>query len=85
VLPAEPARDLEPVHKGHHHVEDDDVERTEFCGTQAGGAVVAHRDDMPLFLEPPANVLRDLDVVVDEQDSHLFRACQGCLHNLKVS
>ena len=39
-------------------------------GSQPGGAVVAHGDRVPLVLELPADVLRDVPVVFHQQDSH---------------
>ena len=64
------SRDLQSVHEGQHHVEDDDVEGAALRGPQAGGAVVAHRDGVALVLEVPADVLRDVPIVFHQQDSH---------------
>jgi hypothetical protein len=85
VLAPDPAGYLEPVDERHHHVQDDDVERLALGGAQGGRAVVAHVDRMPFVLEFAAHVLRDLHVVVDQQDFHSHVGRQGSRSFLKVS
>src|SRR6267378_334166 len=68
---AEPARDLNAIHPGQHHIEEDKVEVRVLRKGKRREAVVGKAYGMTVFFEPSPEHLRHALFVFDYQDLHL--------------
>jgi len=63
-----PPQHLEPVHLGHHHVEQNEVRRLRLERGEALFGATGFADDVAVHLEVDADELAQLLVVVDDED-----------------
>jgi hypothetical protein len=68
---AEPARDLNSVDSGQHHIEEDEVELRVLRKGQGREAIVNKAYGVIIFFEPAPEHLRHALFVFDDQDLHL--------------
>jgi hypothetical protein len=68
---AQPAQQPEPVHAGHHHVEDDGV-RADFTRLVKGGGPTGRGMDLEsLELQAHREQFDDIGLVIDDEDPRL--------------
>jgi hypothetical protein len=68
---AEPARDLNAIHPGQHHIEEDKVEVRVLRKRKRREAVVSKAYGMTIFFEPAPEHLRHALFVFNYQDLHV--------------
>jgi hypothetical protein len=69
-LSAKIARNLQAIHKRHHHVQNNDVEGGCLSQTQPGSAIVRDGDAERLLFETSPHILCYFTVVINKQDAH---------------
>jgi hypothetical protein len=69
------SKHFKTIEYGHHHVEEHEIELSFKCAGQTTDSIMGRLDRQIILSEEVTDEATQIDIVVDQQYSFLFRSC----------